>query len=112
MYFYFYVYVFLFLCMFCIVCFILFCVFFVCKCVLYYCHRVATQLQLTNISHIVFKKQDFFLKVCCENIRVSAIYIFAFQGLVFWDSALCGGNLTNTESGSDVMPSLSKVFVS
>jgi hypothetical protein len=23
---------------------------FVCKCVLYYCHRVATQLQLTNIS--------------------------------------------------------------
>jgi hypothetical protein len=23
----------------------------VCKCVLYYCHRVATQLQLTNISH-------------------------------------------------------------
>jgi hypothetical protein len=27
-----------------------FCVLFVCKCVLYYCHRVATQLQLTNIS--------------------------------------------------------------
>ena len=23
----------------------------VCKCVLYYCHRVATQLQLTNISY-------------------------------------------------------------
>ena len=29
---------------------VLFCVLFVCKCVLYYCHRVATQLQLTNIS--------------------------------------------------------------
>jgi len=28
-----------------------FCVLFVCKCVLYYCHRVATQLQLTNISY-------------------------------------------------------------
>jgi len=27
-----------------------FCVLFVCKCVLYYCHRVATQLQL-NISY-------------------------------------------------------------
>ena len=29
---------------------VLFCVFFDCKCVLYHCHRVLTQLQLTNIS--------------------------------------------------------------
>jgi hypothetical protein len=29
---------------------IMFCVLFVCKYVLYYCHRVSTQLQLTNIS--------------------------------------------------------------
>jgi len=27
-----------------------FCLLFVCKCVLYYCHRVTTQLQLINIS--------------------------------------------------------------
>jgi len=33
---------------------VLFYVLFVCKCVLYYYHRVATQLQLTNISyHII-----------------------------------------------------------
>jgi hypothetical protein len=34
----------------CIVCFVSFCVLLVCKCVLNYCHRVATQLQLINIS--------------------------------------------------------------
>jgi len=33
---------------------VLFCVLFVCKCVLYYCHRVATQLQLTNIHIYIY----------------------------------------------------------
>ena len=48
----------------CIVCFVSFCVLFVCKYVLYYCHQVATQLQLTNIlyhiisNNISYQKQD------------------------------------------------------
>jgi hypothetical protein len=39
--------------------FVLFSVLLVCKCVLYYCQRVATQLQLTNISNI--KNQSYLL---------------------------------------------------
>jgi hypothetical protein len=37
-------------CVFCLT--VLFCVLFLCKCVLYYCHRVSTQLEL-NIYHII-----------------------------------------------------------
>ena len=42
----------------CVNVFLSFCVLFVCKCVLHYCHRVATLLQLTNISyHINYMTQ-------------------------------------------------------
>ena len=43
----------------CIVCFVSFCVLFVCKCVL---HRVTTQLQLTNVSYI------------SKNLRIHGLY--------------------------------------
>jgi hypothetical protein len=50
MYSYYYVYILLLLCMFCsgYCLIVLFCVLFVCKCVLYYCHRLSTQLHLTK----------------------------------------------------------------
>jgi len=35
---------------------ILFCELFACKCVLYYCHRVSTQLQLKNRSYIIVNR--------------------------------------------------------
>ena len=38
-----------------------FCVLFVCKCVLYYCHRLATQLQLTNTAHRIISHNNSFL---------------------------------------------------
>ena len=48
----------------CIVCFVSFSVLFVCICVLNYCHRVATQLQL-NIYHII-SFVFFYVFLCCS----------------------------------------------
>jgi hypothetical protein len=47
-----YVYVCLFLCMFCSRYCVSLCCTVYCKCVLYYCHRVSTQVQLRNVSNI------------------------------------------------------------
>jgi len=78
MYFYCYIYAFLLLCLcilivmyvlFCIFCFIvLFCVLFVCKYVLYYCHRVSTQLQLTKYS-----------KTCLNRNAIVPVFFFPFS---------------------------------
>ena len=51
----------------CIVCFVLFYVLFVCKCVLYYCHQVTTQLQLTNISYHICQGQE------CSLLQMSSL---------------------------------------
>ena len=44
----------------CIVCFVSFYVLLVCKCVLYYCHRVTTQLQFNKyiVYHVDFTQVD------------------------------------------------------
>ena len=59
---------------------VLFCVLFLSKCVLYYCHGVSTQLQLTNMSsyHIVYHVMSY------HNI---SYHIYASQ--VAWAPILC-----------------------
>jgi hypothetical protein len=53
--------------------FVLFCVLFVCKCVLNYCHRVATQLQLTNISYHIISchviSLDIYIRISSYKLR-------------------------------------------
>jgi hypothetical protein len=51
---------------------VLFCVLFVCNCVLYYCHRVSTQLQLTNI----YISLSLYLNFICLFFKTPANYDF------------------------------------
>jgi hypothetical protein len=52
---------------------VLFCVLFFCKCVLYYCYWVSTQLQLTNISHPIITIP------LCTNIYTVSWTIWTFE---------------------------------
>ena len=58
--------------------FVLFYVLFACKCVLYYCHRVLSQLQLTNISYhilIQFYFDGLLLIFLLRLFRITNVYI-------------------------------------
>ena len=76
----------------CIVCFVSFYVLFVCKCVLYFCHRVKTQLQLTNISYhiisILLRIRNVSDKRCRENKkRILCLWTFFFRkSCLLWDN--------------------------
>jgi len=55
--------------------FVLFYVLFACKCVLYYCHRVLTQMQLTNISYRIISYHKKRSKIGCfdfMHIRIGS----------------------------------------
>jgi hypothetical protein len=77
---------------FCIVMYVpfsVFCVLFVCKCVLYYCHRVSTQLQFNIYHHIIYTSNN------NNNNKLERIFILTIQchkrqdaGLTFTSSAL------------------------
>ena len=65
----------------CIVCFVSFYVLFVCKCVLYFCHRVTTQLQLTNISYLIIDRSSHDSKQTPYKHKSKELLIFIFTPL-------------------------------
>jgi hypothetical protein len=65
--------------LFCVFCFIVsFYVLFVCKCVLYYCHRVSTQLQSTNI--LIYQYQ--YINIIDKMHIHGSFVAFAFKYLL------------------------------
>ena len=80
-YYYCYVYVFLLLRMFCVL--------FVRKCVPYYCHRVSTQLQLTNISSRIKNENKPLTRQPCSADWVMFHFRREFQ---IMKKAKCFGN--------------------
>jgi len=101
--------------------FVFFYVLFVCKCVLYYCHRVLTHLQLTNISYLntgnnwthycVNSKLRVIWKLWCCNCLIlllnsrlnhDARQLFMFLLLVVMLDRPC----SEVERNSSVSPSL------
>jgi len=77
----------------CLVCFVSFSVLFVCTCVLNYCHRMATQLQLTYIISYHTYAATSILEAATVyslySIVVVFFYIFVVLFYVFFCVVLC-----------------------
>jgi hypothetical protein len=82
---------------------VLFYVLFVCKCVLYYCHRVATQLQLTYVSIAIYRttvsithlSYDSLPEVPVSNLGRKSCYPVTFSCLLLWPETNRWGNRSN-----------------
>jgi len=62
---------------------VLFCVLFVCKCVLYYGNRVSTQLQITNIS-IYLSKNAVLVYFAAEDWNLNFRFVFHKKWEIPW----------------------------
>jgi hypothetical protein len=63
----------------CIICFVTFPVLFVCICVQYYCHRVATQLQLNISYHIIYHIISYHVIPYIISYRIISYHIISYH---------------------------------